>query len=38
MAFKRYKWPEFESLCAAEGMSHSQAEGREGEREVLQTQ
>lgn len=25
VAFKRQKWPEYESLCAAKGMSHSQA-------------
>lgn len=27
MAFKRQKWLELESLCAAEGMSHSQSVG-----------
>lgn len=31
VAFKRQKWPEFESLCAAKGMSHSRAVVGRGE-------
>lgn len=31
MAFKRQKCPEFERLCASEGMSHGHAVGMDGE-------